>query len=302
VTDSFRSIYSINSGIAQGSAVAVGRYPEDVYFGGNPWYLATLAAAEQLYDALYVWNKQGFITVTSTSLPFFKDFGSSITTGTYNSGSTTYTALYTAVQAYAEGYMNIVSAYAQSNGSLSEQFGKSDGKPLSAYDLTWSYAAFLTAAARRSGVVPESWSGGSKNTIPSVCSATSVIGTYVSATSTSFPDSPTTSCSVPAPTVSVAFNELAKTTFGQTIKIVGNIDTLGSWNTNNAIVLSADQYTSNNPLWRTTLSLKPGQVIQYKYINVQTDGSVVWEADPNHTYTVPAGCATTAAKADSWQS
>lgn len=28
VTDSFRSIYSINSGIAQGSAVAVGRYPE----------------------------------------------------------------------------------------------------------------------------------------------------------------------------------------------------------------------------------------------------------------------------------
>lgn len=37
VTDSFRSVYSINSGIAQGSAVAVGRYPEDVYMGGNPW-------------------------------------------------------------------------------------------------------------------------------------------------------------------------------------------------------------------------------------------------------------------------
>lgn len=37
VTDSFRSIYSINSGIAAGVGVAVGRYPEDVYYNGNPW-------------------------------------------------------------------------------------------------------------------------------------------------------------------------------------------------------------------------------------------------------------------------
>ena len=33
--DSFRSIYGINSGIASNAAVATGRYPEDVYFGGN---------------------------------------------------------------------------------------------------------------------------------------------------------------------------------------------------------------------------------------------------------------------------
>lgn len=32
--DSFRSIYGINNGIAQGSAVAVGRYSEDVYYNG----------------------------------------------------------------------------------------------------------------------------------------------------------------------------------------------------------------------------------------------------------------------------
>ncbi len=82
VTDSFRSIYSINSGIPEGTAVAVGRYPEDSYQGGNPWYLNTLAAAEQLYDALYTWNKQGYITVTATSLAFFRDFSSSVTAGT----------------------------------------------------------------------------------------------------------------------------------------------------------------------------------------------------------------------------
>jgi glucoamylase len=33
--DAFRGLYSINSGIPQGKAVATGRYPEDVYQGGN---------------------------------------------------------------------------------------------------------------------------------------------------------------------------------------------------------------------------------------------------------------------------
>ena len=37
IADAFRSIYSINSGIPEGQAVSVGRYPEDVYMGGNPW-------------------------------------------------------------------------------------------------------------------------------------------------------------------------------------------------------------------------------------------------------------------------
>lgn len=35
VTDSFRSVYAINNGISSGSAVAVGRYSEDVYFNGK---------------------------------------------------------------------------------------------------------------------------------------------------------------------------------------------------------------------------------------------------------------------------
>jgi glucoamylase len=35
VTDSFRSVYGINKGISAGAAVAVGRYPEDVYYSGE---------------------------------------------------------------------------------------------------------------------------------------------------------------------------------------------------------------------------------------------------------------------------
>jgi len=107
VTDSFRSIYSINSGIAQGQAVAVGRYAEDVYQGGNPWYLCTLAAAEQLYDALYQWDRAGQLTITDVSLPFFRDVYPSAAVGTYASSSSTYQDIVAAVKAYADGYMSV---------------------------------------------------------------------------------------------------------------------------------------------------------------------------------------------------
>ncbi|KAJ9143535.1 Glucoamylase [Coniochaeta hoffmannii] len=330
VTDSFRSIYTVNSGIAQGVAVAVGRYPEDSYYNGNPWYLNTLAAAEQLYDALYVWKQQGSITVTSTSLAFFKDLVPSVTAGTYALSSSTYTSIYNAVQTYADGYMAVVEKYTPSGGALAEQFDRSSGSPLSAADLTWSYAAFLTAAQRRSGIVPPSWVVSSASSVPGSCYATSIIGSYSTATSTSFPASQTpkggvtsgtatatatgtattgtgtktsttaTSCAT-ATSVAVTFNERKTTTFGQTVKIVGNIAALGNWNTANAVALSATGYTSSNPVWSGTVSLPAGQAIQYKYIVVNTDGSVTWEADPNHSYTVPATCATTATKSDTWQ-
>lgn len=108
VTDSFRSIYALNSGIGAGSAVAVGRYSEDSYYNGNPWYLCTLAAAELLYDALYQWNRIGALTIDSVSLAFFKDLHSSAATGTYSSSSATYSSIVSAVKAYADGYVRIV--------------------------------------------------------------------------------------------------------------------------------------------------------------------------------------------------
>lgn len=164
--DSFRSVYAINSGIPQGKAVAVGRYAEDVYYNGNPWYLANFAAAEQLYDAIYVWKKQGSITVTSLSLPFFKDLLPSITAGSYPSSSPTYQSILDAVLAYADGFMDIAAKYTPADGSLAEQYDRNTGAPLSAAHLTWSYSAFLTAAERRAGIVPASWSAANGNTLP----------------------------------------------------------------------------------------------------------------------------------------
>ncbi|KAF4979540.1 hypothetical protein FZEAL_4308 [Fusarium zealandicum] len=317
VVDSFR-FYNINKGIPQGTALAIGRYSEDSYYSGNPWYLTTLAAAEQLYDAIYVWKQKGSITVSEVSLSFFKDLVGGISTGTYASDSTTYKNVIDAVFNYADAYVSIVAKYAGANGSLAEQFSKNDGKPLSADDLTWSYAAFLTAAERRAGIVPPSWASGASSPVPDRCAMNTVAGSYSSATATSFPPSQTPKDGAPTPTdkeptspptgcavatsVSVTFEELAKTEFGETIKIAGNIDALGSWDTKKAISLSASDYTAQNPLWKVSISLKAGQVLEYKYINVKRDGSVTWERDPNRTYTVPKTCATKATKSDKWQS
>ncbi|GAP83733.1 putative glucoamylase [Rosellinia necatrix] len=325
LVDSFRSIYNINSGIPSSSPVAVGRYPEDVYYNGNPWYLNTLAAAEQLYDALYVWQTTGSITVTSTSLAFFKALVPSVTAGTYASSSSTYTTIYNAVFLYADGFVDKVSQYAHSNGSLAEQYDRNTGAPLSARDLTWSYASFLTAVARRAGVVPAGWAGTNPaaTSVPGSCFATSRVGSYSTAGITAIPTSqppngsPTTTTSFTTPTVTttrasttscpqvtavaVTFTVRKVTIFGQTVKIVGNNDKLGNWDTSKATALSASQYTSSNPIWSGTISLSPGQAIQYKYIVVNTDGSVVWEADPNRSYTVATGCTATAARSDTWQ-
>ncbi|KAI1815674.1 family 15 glycosyl hydrolase [Poronia punctata] len=325
VIDSFRSIYGVNSGIPEDSAVAVGRYPEDVYYDGNPWYLHTLGAAELLYDALYVWNSTGSITVTSTSLPFFKALVPSVTTGTYDSASSTYETISNAVFTYADGFIDVVAKYTPSSGALAEQYDRDSGEPLSARDLTWSYASFLTAVARRRGVVPGSWAqkNPAATSVPSACAATSKVGSYSAATIAAFPtgqtpngsgaptatptttksttkSSSTTACAT-ATAVAVTFNERKETSFGQTVKIVGDIQALGAWDTDEAVALSAGNYTSSNPVWTVTITLKPGQAIEYKYIVVNTDGSVVWEADPNHSYKVAAGCSATATRTDKWQ-
>ncbi|KAK7752320.1 hypothetical protein SLS62_005656 [Diatrype stigma] len=336
VVDSFRSIYTINSAIPAGSAVAVGRYPEDVYYNGNPWYLNTLAAAEQLYDALYVWQTTGSITVTWTSLSFFNDIvEGGAAPGTYNKtddASTAYGDIYDAVFAYADGFLAIVAQYIQANGSMAEQFDREAGQPLSARDLTWSYAAFLTAAARRAGVVPAGWAGDGADTtatsVPGVCAATSRAGTYSTATVASFPagltptagggepgtstftkptatatatKTTTTGACATATAVAVTFSELKTTTYGQTVKIVGSVAALGSWDPARGVALSASAYTAANPVWRGTVTLPAGAAVEYKYIVVETDGSVVWEADPNRAWTVPRSCAASATVSDTWR-
>lgn len=300
--DSFRANYSINAGIKQGQAVAVGRYAEDIFYTGNPWYLANFASAEQLYDALYQWNKTGSVIVDGVNQAFFKDLVPDISTGTYTSDSPTFAAIATAVKSYADGFLSIAQKYTPANGALSEQYSKDNGTQLSAVDLTWSYAAFLTANARRNGKFPASWVNSKADTLPSKCQPSSATGTYSSVTITTFPTTTATSCPT-ATSVAVTFNEFAGTYYGESVFVTGSISELGNWSTDpsSRIPLLSDKYTNEKNLWYVTVKLPAGATFQYKYYRVGNDGGVRWESDPNRSYALTVGCNATAIVNDTWR-
>ncbi|KAJ5491759.1 Acid alpha-amylase [Penicillium diatomitis] len=117
-------------------------------------------------------------------------------------------------------------------------------------------------------------------------SATTLKTTTTTATATATGTSCTQATALP-----VLFQEIVTTSYGQNVYLVGSISQLGSWNTANAVALSADKYTSSNPLWYTTVTLPVGATFQYKFVK-ETSGSssLTWESDPNRSYTVPTGC------------
>jgi glucoamylase len=208
----------------------------------QPWYLTTTAVAEQLYDALTVWKQQGSLNVTSTSLAFFQSLYASAAVGSYKSTTTQYTSITTAVKNFADGFLAVVAQYTPTDGSLSEQYTRSAGTPTSASDLTWSYAAALTAFQARSGFVPASW-GAKGLALPSSCQSGG--------------GSPGSG------TVAVTFNEYATTVYGgmssricarfsekptfdaENIYLTGSVDALKNWSPDNALLLPNPNY----PTW-----------------------------------------------------
>lgn len=299
--DSFRTIYTINAGSATSNSstaqpVAIGRYAEDIYFGGNPWYLCTLAAAEFLYDAVAQWRARHQLTVDSTSYAFFKEIYPDTTLRVYRAGNdnSPFEQIVRAVTAYADGFVGVVEKYLPANGSISEQFNRDTGMPESAYDLTWSFASFVTMAQRRSGQYPKSWGTRQITPAPASCAGTSAPGVYTPATGAGAPGG-NQSC-----TVEVLFNVNATTYFGENIYIYGNTSVLGNWDVNNAFPMNAQNYSSTRPLWYAYLNLPASQVISYNYLRQESDGSYLYERI-NRTYTAPAcGYKGTPVVEDSW--
>lgn len=106
LVDSFRDLYPINNNATAPSAVLVGRYPEDTYFGGGAWPLCTLACAEILYDAVAQIQNAGRLSVDNDSLPFFADLSPDIEVGNYTGA--TLTQILANVTLYADGFVAAV--------------------------------------------------------------------------------------------------------------------------------------------------------------------------------------------------
>ncbi|GAB1526175.1 glycoside hydrolase 15 protein [Rhizoctonia solani] len=138
VVDSMRDIYPINDGKSASEAIAVGRFANDNYVGGHPWFITTFAVAEQLYDAIYQWKRIGKISISSSSLPFFQQLLPNTHTGTFKRGQAEYDSIIESTWSYADDFSLINAKYIPSDGSMSEQYDKVTGEPRSAQRLSAS--------------------------------------------------------------------------------------------------------------------------------------------------------------------
>ena len=131
----FDAEYPINRERPPDRGPAMGRYASDAYYGGNPWYLATLAAAEFYFKLAIALRSGARMPETKENARFREGLN----------GETP------ACAAFKRGdlFMRTVQAYTPSSGDLSEQFDRATGAQTSAKHLAWSYAAFITAAASR---------------------------------------------------------------------------------------------------------------------------------------------------------
>lgn len=143
----FKKAYEINHEKAQG--FAMGRYPEDHYFGGNPWYLISLGMSQFYFqlgiDLLHFCQSSQsaclmkvleLLALLNPELPSKQNLTK------YNSAEVLEMFL-GKLDGRAEAYLLNLQSLIPKDGSLSEQYDRKTGQPLSAQDLTWSYSAFL---------------------------------------------------------------------------------------------------------------------------------------------------------------
>jgi glucoamylase len=135
----FSTEYAINNYDKQFYGILYGRYPGDIYAGGNPWILTTAALGSLMYR---ISNKlqQGYIMTDNT----MKMWELALNINILPSNKVDF------FKAQGDGLLLRIKKYIEPyNYHMYEQIDKNNGKQLSAYDLTWSYAEVLNAIKYR---------------------------------------------------------------------------------------------------------------------------------------------------------
>ena len=132
-----------------GNGPMLGRYPGDIYDGdndqsgtGHPWALCTAAFAELYYGLANAITKSQAVPIDAFSGMFFSQIG--VTT------NTPVAAVVSSLQSAGDAMLNAL-IYHSDHLELSEQFDRTSGYEKSVSDLTWSYAAFLSAVRAKTG-------------------------------------------------------------------------------------------------------------------------------------------------------
>ncbi len=148
----FAAAYAINRDLPAERAPAMGRYAHDRYYSGGAYFFATLAAAEFYFALAAALRAGGRLAVTAENRRFLHGLG---VAGDRDVGAV-------AALAFERGdaFLRTVRAFTPASGELAEQFDQWTGAPSSARQLSWSYAAFVSAAARRAEACPSTMASG----------------------------------------------------------------------------------------------------------------------------------------------
>lgn len=131
----------------------MGRYPSDTYDGdiaeqkhtvGHPWALCTANFAELYYRLATAINDQESIPYDVLSASFF--------TQVDVTANTNWADAVTALQTAGDKMLNALTFHSD-HLELSEQLDRTSGYEKSVANLTWSYAAFLSAVRAKTGFV-----------------------------------------------------------------------------------------------------------------------------------------------------
>jgi glucoamylase len=131
----------------------IGRGPDDGYYGGNAFFFLTAAFAEHdFHIASRLARENGVLVADNERLPTLRQvLQSRVKRGARFPLPNR--ALADAFAGEGDAFLETMLGVIPADGTMAEQFSKEDGSPVSAKDLSWSYASVLTAVLQR-----EDWS------------------------------------------------------------------------------------------------------------------------------------------------
>jgi glucoamylase len=146
--DLFERSYKINQGRPESRGPAMGRYADDHYFSGGAYYFSTLGAAEYYYALAEAVAAGADFTMAAENEDFLLRLGLSKNPPGHSLQNQR-EHIFDALLKRGDQFMATVAAFTPASGELSEQFDQNTGAQTSAKTLTWSHAAFISAATRR---------------------------------------------------------------------------------------------------------------------------------------------------------
>jgi glucoamylase len=151
----FEQQYLINRTRPAECAPALGRYEEDSYFSGGAYYFSTLGAAQFYFLLAEAIAEEKNVEAAEEEQSLIEPLNEALGVSCIEAMAAQQHPESLAEAALCRGdmFLTMVRLYTPASGELSEQFDQNDGAPASARNLSWSYAAFLTACAARQRAV-----------------------------------------------------------------------------------------------------------------------------------------------------